>query len=79
MKKPSCRLETLADDGLTTIHYCGDCEVFHLRIGYTTLHIKPDGLIGLGNAINTSLARLRRRGESADRSQAGRELENPLH
>ncbi|WP_348757468.1 hypothetical protein [Candidatus Methylocalor cossyra] len=78
MKKPSCCLETLADDGLTTIHYCRTCAVFHLRIGYTTLHVKPDGLIGLGNAINTSLAKLRRRGEAIARSQAGRELENPL-
>lgn len=66
MNKAPCRVQTLADDGTTAITFCQDCQAFHLKIGYTTLHINAEAFVVLGGTINTALARYQRQGNAAD-------------
>lgn len=81
MKKPSCRVQTLAVDGHCQIGYCLDCKVFHLQIGYATLHLNPEAFVALGGTINTALARLRRHNPASNAEQftSSAEAEKSLH
>jgi hypothetical protein len=60
MKKPSCRIQTLAGDGLCRVDYCPDCMIFHLKIGYASLQISPEALSTLCGTLNTAMARFHR-------------------
>lgn len=79
--KKTCRVQTLAADGLCSVDYCLDCSVFHLKIGYATLHIDPKSYVTLCNTANTALARFQRQRKTADALRLAelREIENPLH
>jgi len=66
MTQTSCRLQTLAEGGLSKIAFCHDCQVFHLQVGYTTLHVKPEAFASLGSAIGSALTVYRRQNAEAD-------------
>lgn len=59
--KSSCRVQTLASDGLCAVDYCPGCGVFHLKVGFATLNFRPEGFAALGNTINQALARFHER------------------
>jgi hypothetical protein len=69
MKKASCQVLTLVDDGFCTIGFCKDCNAAHLKIGYATLHLDAEALVALGGAVNAALARLQPRREADDRER----------
>jgi len=81
MNTPSCRVQTLANGGLSKIDYCLDCQLFHLQIGYTTLHLKPEAFATLSGTLNTALACFRRQHSATkgERLQSAAEIENSVH
>lgn len=80
MKKPSCRVQTLAEDGHCKIDYCLDCKVFHLNIGYATLHLNPDAFVALGGTIHKALNHFQRHNKAANAERlTSPEAENSLH
>jgi hypothetical protein len=83
MKKASCRLQTLASDGLCSVDFCPGCQVFHIRIGYATLHLNPEAFSAMCATVNTALARFQRHSETADEGPLAAVRENggknPLH
>lgn len=81
MNKASCRVQTLADDGTTTITFCQDCKAFHLKVGYTTLHIDAEAFAALGNTIAAALARYQRQKKASDTERLAptRGVESLLH
>lgn len=64
MSKTACRIRNLANDGLCRVDYCQDCACFHLKVGYTSLQIRPDAFLRLCGTLNTALARYRRLNDS---------------
>ena len=70
MSNSSCRLQALSENGPVKIGYCHDCRVYHMQVGHVTLHINPEGFVGLGAAVNTALAIIQRQ-------KAGAETESP--
>lgn len=69
MKKSACRVQTLAEDGLCTVQFCAKCKVFHLNIGYATVHIHPEAFATMRGTINTALARFQGQTPPADAGQ----------
>lgn len=56
---PACRPRPLAGDGLCAVAYCPGCDVFHVRIGYTTLNLNPEAFAALCGTTAAALARFR--------------------
>lgn len=82
MEKPACRLRTLAREGLCGVAFCPGCQVFHLKIGYATLHLNPEAFAALCGTVARALARYRGQAEEVPRESApdeGRPVPGTLH
>jgi hypothetical protein len=81
MKKSSCNVQTMAEYGLCKVGYCHDCKVFHLTIGYATLHISPEGFSSVCTALNAAMARVQRlqKEENAESRAKLHEADEALH
>lgn len=65
MEKAACRVRTLANDGFCAVEFCPGCQVFHLKLGYTTLHINPEAFLALGATIAAAVARYQRQRQAS--------------
>ncbi|HUL13860.1 MAG TPA: hypothetical protein VLU73_17050 [Methylococcaceae bacterium] len=81
MNKSSCRVRTLANDGLCKVDYCLDCKVFHLQVGYATLHLHPEGFVALRSTIDTALTLFQRQKNAANAEPlaSAPEVKNAFH
>jgi hypothetical protein len=81
MKKALCRVQTLASDSLCSVDFCPGCQVFHVKIGYATLHLNPEAFSALCNTVTTALARFQRHAKGTDQEQTAeaRPAESLLH
>jgi hypothetical protein len=77
MNRPACRLSTLASDGAHSVEFCAGCNVFHLKIGYTTLHLNPEAFAALCGIAAAGLARFRRQSGQAHKEQGLEDLHSP--
>lgn len=68
MSDSACRVQALSENGPVKIGYCHDCQVYHLQVGYITLHLNPEGFAGLGATVNAALAIVQRHEAGADES-----------
>lgn len=66
MSDPSCRVQALAEGGPAKIGYCHGCRLYHVQIGYVTLHINPAAFAGLGAAVTAALAIVQRQEAGAE-------------
>lgn len=73
MGNSSCRLQTLASDRWCAVDHCSECEVFHLKLGYTTLHLSAEAFSAVCTVLNAALARYQRsqRGAEVDAVSPG--------
>jgi hypothetical protein len=81
VKKAPCRVQPLANDSLCSVDFCPGCQVFHVKIGYATLHLNPEAFSALCGTVNAALARFQRRARETDQEPApeARKAESTLH
>ncbi len=81
VKESPCRIQTLAGDRWCSVDFCPGCKVFHVKIGYATLHLAPEAFSAVCGILNTALARSQREAEDTAQEQnsEARAVGNLLH
>lgn len=81
MEKQPCQVKNLAFNRFCGVDFCPSCNVFHLKIGYTTLHIPPEAFVTVCETVNAALARFQRHKAVPDieLAMASQEAKGPLH
>lgn len=80
MEKQACTVKNLAANRYCVVDFCPSCNVFHLKIGFVTLHIPPEAFATVADTVTTALARFQRhRADQLSRAVATQEIKGPLH
>jgi hypothetical protein len=81
MEKQPCQIQNLAVNRFCAVDFCPTCNVFHLKIGYATLHVPPAAFVTVCNTFNSALVRFQSHQASPELefAKGGRGIEDPLH